>query len=201
MKAPVPQGTPRKPLPPGVVTGLALTRSGAVAATVECMLLSGHGKLILTGNLVGAARDSAQVALSLARSHTKRFGIDPADFHHTDAHFHVVEMLPSKGGPSVGLAMFAALVSAMLRKPVDPRLGFTGEISLSGRVHPVDGIAAKVSAATRAGVTRLFVPAGNAADVLKPGKKAPRGLEIIPVADVDEALEVVFGKRVRAGVG
>src|SRR5690606_15117620 len=89
-----------KPVP-GVVIGLALTRTGATAATVECLLLPGRGKLIPTGNLVGSARDAAQVAVSLARARAKSLKLDPALFLHADIHFHVMDPLPAKGGPSI----------------------------------------------------------------------------------------------------
>ncbi len=147
---------------PGVVMGLALTPKGATAATVECLLLPGRGKLILTGNLVGSARDAAQVAVSLVRARAKALKLDPALFFHLDIHFHVMDPLPSKGGPSIGLPMFVALVSALTKKPVDPTFAFTGELSLTGAVLPVEGIAAKVKAAKRAGCTRVYVSSQNA---------------------------------------
>jgi ATP-dependent Lon protease len=145
--------------------GLALTRTGATAATVECLLLPGRGKLILTGNLVGSARDAAQVAVSLVRARAKSLKLDPALFLHTDIHFHVMDPLPAKGGPSIGLPMFVALVSALTRKPVDPTFAFTGELSLTGAVLPVEGVAAKAKAAAKAGARRLYMPKGNEGEV------------------------------------
>ena len=173
----------KKPFPvpvpvavPGVVLGLALTRTGATAATVECLLLPGRGKLILTGNLVGSARDAAQIAVSLARARAKSLKLDPALFLHTDIHFHVMDPLPAKGGPSIGLPMFVALVSALTKKPVNPTYAFTGELSLTGAVLPVEGIVAKAKAAAKAGVRKLFIPKGNAAEAAR-----IKELEIIPV--------------------
>jgi ATP-dependent Lon protease len=161
--------------------GLALTRTGATAATVECLLLPGRGKLILTGNLVGSARDAAQVAVSLARARAKALKLDPALFLHTDIHFHVMDPLPAKGGPSIGLPMFVALVSALTRKPVDPTFAFTGELSLTGAVLPVEGIRAKLAAAKRAGAKRVYVPDGNEEEAGK-AKGKP---EAQPVQHVD----------------
>jgi ATP-dependent Lon protease len=174
MPAPLRSGTSRKPKssvksakpsapanPAGVVLGLALSRTGATVATVECLPLPGRGKLILTGNLVGSARDAAQIAVSLVRARAKKLGLDPALFLHTDIHFHVMDPLPAKGGPSIGLPMFMALVSALTKKPVDPTFAFTGELSLTGKVLPVEGIKAKAKAAARAGVRRLYLPKGN----------------------------------------
>jgi ATP-dependent Lon protease len=169
----------------GVVIGLALTtkngRLSATAATVECLLLPGRGKLILTGNLVGSARDAAQVAVSLARARAKTLGLDPALFLHTDIHFHVMDPLPPKGGPSIGLPMFVALVSALTQKPVAQDLAFTGELSLTGAVLAVEGIAEKAKAAVRAGCTRLYLPEGNVAEL----KRRPKSLALDPVTSID----------------
>src|SRR5690606_18119865 len=99
---------------------------------------------------------------SLARARAKALKLDPALFLHTDIHFHVMDPLPAKCGPSIGLPMFVALVSALTKKPVDPQLAFTGELSLTGAVLPVEGILEKAKAAVRAGVTRLYVPKENA---------------------------------------
>jgi len=184
-------GTETDATPCGVVLGLALTtkngRASATAATVECLLLPGRGKLILTGNLVGSARDAAQVAVSLARARVKALKLDPALFLHTDIHFHVMDPLPPKGGPSIGLPMFVALVSALTRKPVDKMFAFTGELSLTGAVLPVEGITEKVKAAARAGVTKLFAPVENVKELK--GKKLPKGLALVGVEDVVDALK------------
>ena len=168
----------------GVATGLALTRTGATAATVECLPLPGRGKIILTGNLVGSARDAAQIAVSLARARAKRLKLDPALFLHIDLHFHVMDPLPQKGGPSIGLPLYVALVSALTKAPVDPTWAFTGELSLTGRVLPVEGIVAKAKAAARAGCTRLYLPAGNAGELK--GKKFPKGLEVVEMTVIRE---------------
>jgi ATP-dependent Lon protease len=189
MKAAKSPGTLRKPANPGIVTGLALTRTGATAATVECLPLPGRGKIILTGNLVGSARDAAHIAVSLARARAKKLGLDPALFLHTDLHFHVMDPLPQKGGPSIGLPLFVALVSALTRKPVDPTFAFTGELSLTGRVLAVEGILAKAKAAAKAGVRKLFSPVENVAEL---GEKKLKELAITATAHVDNALEIVF---------
>ncbi len=177
----------------GVANALALTASGARVAQVECLLLSGHGKLILTGNLVGEARDAAQVALSLARSRSRKFGIDPADFLRTDVHMHIPGGgIARKGGPSAGLAMFVALLSAMTRKPVDATMAFTGEISLSGAVLPVDGVLKKIKAVSQANITRLFIPGDNASQVSKLPIASRKILRIVSIQSIDEAMEMVF---------
>lgn len=177
------RAAPRATLPggAGVATGLALTSGprGATAATVECLIVPGRGKLILTGNLVGAARDAAQVAVTLARARAKTLGVDPALFLQADVHFHVMDPLPQKGGPSIGLPMFVALVSALTKKPVDKAYAFTGELSLTGTVLPVEGIAEKAEAAARAECARLYAPAENMKELKQ--KKTSKGLTLHPL--------------------
>jgi ATP-dependent Lon protease len=181
-----------------VALGLALTtkngRTGATAATVECLPLPGRGKVILTGNLVGSARDAAQLAVSLARARAKTLRLDPALFLNIDLHFHVMDPLPPKGGPSIGLPMFVALVSALTRTPVDPTVAFTGELSLTGKVLPVEGLAAKAKAAVRAGVTTLYAPAVNVEELTG---KGPKGLDVVSLASVDAFIQHTFGKDAR----
>ncbi len=178
---------------PGMVTALALTPSGAITARVECLLLSGRGRLILTGNLKGEAKDSGQVALSLAISRAKRLGIDPAEFQRTDVHFHIPGA-PTKDGPSAGLAMLVALVSAMTRKPVDPGIAFTGELSLSGKILGVGGISEKVIAALQGGVTSVYAPTESISEMKKLPKKSQKGFKMIPADSIDSVLDLLFGK-------
>jgi ATP-dependent Lon protease len=183
----------------GLVTGLAWTPVGGETLRVECALLSGRGKLTLTGNLGEVMKESAHIALTLARSRAQRFGVDPALFQKTDIHMHVPEGAISKDGPSAGVAMTLALISAMTRKPVDPRLAFTGEVSLSGKLHAVGGLAEKAIAALQAGVTRVCVPGENAPEITELPKEARRGLKILPVETIDDALKLAFGKTGGAG--
>ncbi len=188
---------PERPLPaayqPGMVTALAWTPAGGETLRVECALLSGKGKLLLTGQLGDVMKESAQLALTLARERARRFGVDPADFHKTDVHLHLPEGAISKDGPSAGVALLLALVSAMTRKPVDPRLAFTGEISLAGKIHAVGGLPEKTVAALQAGITRVCVPRENAPEIRELPAAAKRGLKILSVDHVDQALRLVFG--------
>lgn len=177
---------------PGIVTALAVTPAGGVTTRVECLLLSGRGRLILTGNLIGEAKDSCQVALSLARSRAPSLGIDPSEFLRTDVHFHVPEGLPSKDGPSAGLAMFVALVSAMTHEPVDPKLAFTGEITLSGKIEAISGLSEKAVAAVKAGVTHIYAPRGNLSEAESFSKKAKRNLTLVAADHIDKVLAMVF---------
>jgi ATP-dependent Lon protease len=179
---------------PGLVTGLAWTPVGGETLRVECSLLSGRGRLTLTGNLGDVMKESAHIALTLARQRAQRYGVDPALFHKTDVHLHVPEGAISKDGPSAGVAMVLALVSAMTRKPVDPRFAFTGEVSLSGKVHAVGGLPEKALAALEAGATRIGIPAENRPEAGELPREARKGLSIVLVDEIDGILETVFGK-------
>ena len=173
----------------GVATALALTPSGGVVTRVECLLLSGRGKLILTGNLVGEAKDSGQVALSLARRHAHLLGVHPSEFLRTDVHFHVPEGLPSKGGPSLGLAMFVALIAAVTGKTVSPENAFTGELSLSGKLHPVGGIQEKIAAAQRANILYVYAPHEN---VSESGSNTASSPTLVAVDHIDTLFARIF---------
>jgi ATP-dependent Lon protease len=173
---------------PGVVTGLAWTPAGGELLRVECTLLSGKGRLHLTGHLGEVMKESAQIALTLARERARRYGIDPEIFHKTDIHLHVPEGAIPKDGPSAGVAMTLALISAMIRRPVDPKIAFTGEISLVGRIHAIGGLPEKSLAALQAGVTRVVVPAENAPEVGELPPEAKSGLVISQAEHIDPVL-------------
>jgi ATP-dependent Lon protease len=179
---------------PGIVTGLAWTGAGGETLRVECTLLSGRGKLTLTGNLGDVMKESAHIALTLARQRAQRYGIDPALFQKTDVHLHVPEGAIAKDGPSAGIAMVLALVSAMTRRAVDPRMAFTGEVSLAGNLHAIGGLPEKALAALQAGVTRLCIPRENAPEAGDLPKEARAGLKISLCDSIDEVLALVFGK-------
>jgi ATP-dependent Lon protease len=174
---------------PGVVTGLAWTPAGGELLRVECTLLSGKGRLHLTGHLGEVMKESAQIALTLARERARRYGIDPEVFHKTDIHLHVPEGAIPKDGPSAGVAMTLALISAMTRRAVDPKIAFTGEISLVGRIHAIGGLPEKSLAALQAGVTRIVVPAENAPEVGELPPEAKAGLVISQAEHIDPVLK------------
>ena len=176
----------------GVVTGLAWTPVGGEILRVECTLLSGKGRLHLTGNLGDVMKESAQIALTLARERARRYGVDPEVFHKTDIHLHVPEGSIPKDGPSAGIAMTLALISAMTRQKVDPKIAFTGEISLVGKIHAIGGLPEKAIAALQAGVTRILVPGENAPEVRELPPEAKRGLQIDQVETIDAVLAELF---------
>ena len=154
----------REPLA-GIVNGLAYTEVGGEMLQVECMVMPGSGKLTLTGSLGDVMKESAQAALSWLRAHSKEYGL--ADDFHTkqDIHIHVPEGAVPKDGPSAGVTMATALLSAVTGRRVRQDLAMTGEITLAGRVLPIGGVKEKMLAAFRAGIGTLLLPRENAKDV------------------------------------
>jgi ATP-dependent Lon protease len=186
----------RLPAPghPGVITGLAWTSVGGEILTLECMLLSGKGHLLLTGKLGDVMKESAQIALSLVRERLQRFGIDPAIVKKTDIHIHVPEGAVPKDGPSAGIALTLALLSAFTRTPVAPDIAFTGEVSLKGDLLPIGGLNEKALAAQEAGVKTLYLPEGNKKDVAELPAPAKKGLKIHTKKHIDEIIKELFAK-------
>jgi len=178
---------------PGVATGLAWTPVGGDILFVESARLPGTGKLILTGQLGDVMKESAQAALTLLKSQAAEFGIDPAQFDHSDVHVHVPAGAIPKDGPSAGVAMFISLASLFRREPVRPDVAMTGEISLRGLVLPVGGIKEKTIAAARAGIKRVILPARNRRDLEDIPESTRALLEFVWVEHVAEALKVAFG--------
>ncbi|MDQ3001807.1 MAG: endopeptidase La [Fibrobacterota bacterium] len=177
---------------PGMVTGLAWTPVGGEILRVECILLSGKGRLHLTGHLGDVMKESAQIALTLVRERARRYGVDPEVFHKTDIHLHVPEGSIPKDGPSAGVAMTLALVSAMTRQKVNPKIAFTGEVSLVGKIHAIGGLPEKSLAALQAGVVHVMVPAENNPEVRELPPEAKKGLKITHVDHIDEVLAALF---------
>ena len=178
---------------PGVATGLAWTPVGGDILFVESARLPGTGKLILTGQLGDVMKESAQAALTLLKSQAAEFGVDPAQFDHSDVHVHVPAGAIPKDGPSAGVAMFISLASLFRREPVRPDVAMTGEISLRGLVLPVGGIKEKTIAAARAGIKRVILPARNRRDLEDIPASTRALLEFVWVEHVAEALKVAFG--------
>jgi ATP-dependent Lon protease len=176
----------------GVVTGLAWTPVGGEILRVECTLLSGKGRLHLTGHLGEVMKESAQIALTLVRERARRYGVDPEVFHKTDIHLHVPEGSIPKDGPSAGIAITLALVSAMTRQKVDPKIAFTGEVSLVGKIHAIGGLPEKSLAALQAGVTQVMVPQENNPEVRELPPEAKKGLKITLVDHIDDVLAALF---------
>jgi ATP-dependent Lon protease len=175
----------------GVATGLAWTEVGGDGLFVEATTMPGKGKLTLTGQLGEVMRESAQAALSYCRANAKRLGIE-ADLSELDVHVHVPEGAVPKDGPSAGLAMTMALISALTGRPVTRSVAMTGEITLRGRVLPVGGVKEKVLAAHRAGVRRVILPMENKKDLTKVPEEVQEELEFVLVERIPEATTVAL---------
>ncbi len=173
---------------PGVATGLAWTPVGGDILFIEATRIPGSGKLILTGQLGEVMRESVQAALSVVKSSAAVLGIDPAKFEKSDIHVHVPAGATPKDGPSAGVAMFMALTSLMTGRTVRNDTAMTGEISLRGLVLPVGGIKEKVTAAARAGIKRVMLPARNRRDYDEIPKEARDQLEFIWLETVSDAV-------------
>ncbi|HHL42178.1 MAG TPA: endopeptidase La, partial [Hellea balneolensis] len=173
----------------GVVTGLAWTQTGGDLLTIEAVSMAGRGKLTVTGNLKEVMQESVSAANSYVQSRAPEFGISPKKFRATDIHVHVPEGATPKDGPSAGVAMVTSMVSVLTRIPVRKDIAMTGEISLRGRVLPIGGLKEKLLAALRGGVKTVLIPSENAKDLVDIPENVKSGLEIIPVATVDEVLQ------------
>jgi len=177
---------------PGVATGLAWTPVGGDILFIEAAKAPGKGSLILTGQLGDVMRESAQAALSLVKNRAASLGIDPAVFEKSDIHIHVPAGATPKDGPSAGVAMFTALYSLLSGRTVRSDTAMTGEISLRGLVLPVGGIKEKVTAAARAGLKRVLLPARNRRDYDEVPEDTRKSLEFVWLEDVDGAIAAAF---------
>ena len=157
--------TKRRTSEPGVSTGLAWTPTGGDILFIEARAMPGSGHLLLTGQLGDVMKESAQAALTYLRSASDRLGVDPEFFQKHDIHVHVPAGAVPKDGPSAGVAISVALASMVTGRAVDPSVAMTGEVTLTGQVLPVGGIKEKVLAARAAGITRVFLPDRNRADI------------------------------------
>jgi ATP-dependent Lon protease len=173
----------------GVATGVAWTEAGGDLVQVEVTLMPGKGNLTLTGQLGEVMQESAQAALSYARSHATELGIDPVDFDELDVHIHMPEGATPKDGPSAGITMATALISALTERPVRREVAMTGEITLRGRVLPVGGLKEKAIAAHRAGLKMMVIPAKNQKDLVEMPARIRRQVQIVAVNTMAEVLE------------
>ena len=173
----------------GQVTGLAWTEVGGELLRIESALVPGKGKFTYTGQLGDVMQESIQAAMTVVRSRAEALGIDP-DFHQkNDVHIHVPEGATPKDGPSAGVAMCTALVSALTNVAVRSNVAMTGEITLRGEVLPIGGLKEKLLAAHRGGIQTVLIPYENERDLVEIPKNIKQSLEIRPVRWIDEVLE------------
>ena len=178
---------------PGVAVGLAWTKVGGDILFIEASTSKGKGKLVLTGNLGDVMKESATTALSYIKAHAETFGIDPEIFEQTDLHIHVPEGAIPKDGPSAGITMLTAIISALKNKEVKPYLAMTGEITLRGKVLPVGGIKEKVLAAKRAGIKEIMLCEDNKRHVEQIPKEYIKDMKFTYVTKMDQVVQNALG--------
>ena len=176
----------------GLVTGLAWTEVGGDLLQIEATLMPGKGSLQHTGQLGDVMQESVKAALSVVRSRAERLGLDPEFHQKHDIHVHVPEGATPKDGPSAGIAMCTALVSALTRVPVKADVAMTGEITLRGRVLPIGGLKEKLLAALRGGIRTVLIPQDNEKDLADIPKNVTNELKIVPVRWIDEVLDLAL---------
>jgi len=184
----------------GVATGLAWTMYGGDIIFVEATPVSGKGSLILTGKLGDVMQESAKAALTYTRSKAESLGIDGSFTEKTDVHVHIPAGAIPKDGPSAGITMTVALISALSKRPVHKDVGMTGEITLRGKVLPVGGIRDKVLAAHRAGLKMVILPKENENDLEDVPQEVRSQLQFTLVNTIDQALKVVLQPPSKAKV-
>jgi ATP-dependent Lon protease len=177
----------------GVATAVAWTENGGEIMPVEVLVLEeGKGNLQITGQIGEIMQESAQAALSYMKSRSRQLALDPDIYEHLDIHIHVPEGAIPKDGPSAGITMATALISAFTERMVYKDVGMTGEITLRGRVLPIGGVREKVLAAHRAGLKIVIIPERNLKDLVDVPKKVRDDLKIVPVLHMDQVLEVAL---------
>lgn len=178
----------------GLVTGLAWTEVGGDLLQIEATLMPGKGQMILTGQLGDVMQESVKAAYSVVRSRSLQLGLD-VEFHNKfDTHVHVPEGATPKDGPSAGVAMVVALVSALSKVPVRADIAMTGEITLRGRILPIGGLKEKLLAALRGGIRTVLIPEENRKDLADIPENVTQDLEIIPVKWIEQALDIALVK-------
>jgi ATP-dependent Lon protease len=173
----------------GIVRGLAWTAVGGETLPIEVSLMKGKGKLQITGSLGDVMKESAQLAVSYIRSNSKKLGIDNDFYKNLDIHIHAPEGAVPKDGPSAGVTMTTALVSALSNIPARQDVAMTGEITLKGRVLPIGGLREKTMAAYRAGVKTVIIPEGNKSDLTKVDQAVKDEINFVVADNLDTVLK------------
>lgn len=181
----------------GIVTGLAWTSVGGETLQIEVTPMRGTGKLQLTGQMGDVMKESAQAGFSYIRSRADALKIDEDFYKDLDIHIHIPEGAVPKDGPSAGITMVTAMVSALTGIPVKRTVAMTGEVTLRGRVLPIGGLKEKVLAAARAGIKTIILPMENEKDIEKIPQEVRKGLVFVPVSHMDQVLEVALNTPVQ----
>ena len=181
----------------GMVNGLAWTSVGGDILHIETALVPGIGKIQRTGKLGDVMLESISAAETYIRSRASELGILPGVYKKRDIHIHVPEGATPKDGPSAGIAMVSAIVSALTDNPIRKDVAMTGEVTLRGKVLGIGGLKEKLLAAYRSGIKTVIIPQENEKDLSEIPKNAKQGLEIIPVSDVSEVLEIVLKNKIK----
>jgi ATP-dependent Lon protease len=179
----------------GVATGLAWTENGGEIISIEVAVLDGKGSLQMTGQIGDVMQESGQAALTYVKSRASLLGIDLEVFERMDIHVHMPEGAIPKDGPSAGITLATALISALTGRPVHKEVGMTGEITLRGRVLPIGGLREKVLAAHRAGLKVVLIPEKNLKDLVDVPKKVREDLKILAMQHMDQVLEIALAAK------
>ncbi len=182
----------------GVVTGLAVSSYGGDTLPIEVSLSEGNGKITLTGSLGDVMRESIQTALTYARANARSLGLEPTVFDKVNIHVHVPDGATPKDGPSAGIGMATAIISAFTQRPVRRDIAMTGEVTLRGKVLAIGGLKSKAIAAHRAGIRTVFLPKDNARDIPDLPDSVRNDLTLIPVNHLSEVLEIALLAGVEA---
>ena len=178
----------------GVATGLAYTSFGGDILPIEVTYFDGKGGLIITGQLGDVMKESATIAVGYVKSNAERFGIDPKFFESHDIHIHVPEGAVPKDGPSAGITLTTAVVSALTQRSVSSSLAMTGEVTLRGNVLPIGGLREKTMAAYRSDIRKIILPKKNLKDIDDIPETVRKAMEFVPVSTVDEVLNLALNK-------
>lgn len=176
----------------GVVNGLAWTEVGGEILKVEANLMTGHGGVLTTGSIGDVMRESAQLSLSFVRANAKRYGIDPGFYNYYDTHIHMPEGAVPKDGPSAGVTILTALVSALTKRPVRNDIAMTGEMTLTGQVLAIGGVKEKILAARRYHISTIFLPKENHRDLMEMEDEVKEGLQFVEISHVDEVIQAAL---------